>query len=118
MTQQSFDINSFGDIERYLREIHREAGRLAEEDMRLYERIDSRTRATGPETAFGAPSEIYGTIIADHGLIGGGTLPPVVVLAQRGEIWSGVFVGNEIHGDFGSIYVQESSVLAESAISL
>lgn len=62
MTQQSFDINSFGDIERYLREINREAGRLAEEDMRLYERINARTGATGLETAFGDP----GGPVLDH----------------------------------------------------
>jgi hypothetical protein len=118
MTQQIFDINKFSDVEEALRQLQKELGRLAEEDLRLYERINARTGATGMDTAFGEEAPSYGTIIADHGVIGGGTLPPEVTIAQRGAIWSGMFVTGEAHGNSGTLYIREGSVLHEEVVSV
>lgn len=111
-------VRNFNDVERELRRLRRQTGLLEDFDRRLYERINSLAKRTGPATSIEAPTTT-GLLEARDGLVGGGTFPGTVTIDERGEIHTGVHVEGEGHAIAGSQYVTlAGSELVEPATSI
>jgi hypothetical protein len=101
-----------------MRRILLKLGELDSDLRDLYDRIGTSAGFTGLDFTAGGTGGGVGTILARHGLIGGGTLPGTVELAQQGELYTSFFVMNDAHGSGGPVVIGEGSVLAESVTSL